>query len=367
MKEEDIIALLEKYDKGECTDEERIFIENWYNDQAKKNAGTLNEEVLFLTHEAGLEMILQRNLNFITWPLRLLLIAATVAIVGSIWTVLFTRPNYQQASYSNDVDPGGNKALLTLQNGKSIPLSDAQSGVVIDASKLSYNDGTLINNESAETFTVSTPIGGTYQVRLPDGSTVWLNAASSITYNAPGNNNQAYRNVSLKGEAYFEVSKDKDHPFIVSTQQQSVEVLGTHFNISAYSDDQSVKTSLLEGSVRVSPIAVRGSATKDILLKPNQQSVLNSNGIYVAKADMNEAIAWKNGEFAFANENLENIMQKVARWYDVEVIYTDKKLAVKPFSGTISKYKKVSQILCLLEATKEVSFKIEGRRITVMP
>ncbi|TKC62520.1 DUF4974 domain-containing protein [Pedobacter hiemivivus] len=373
ITQEDFQALTKKYQDGNCSPQELQQLENWYNNKGKNNPnGELPDDVW----EDDVERFLrtfdsesgekQKGAR-INWPLNILLVAAAIAIIGTFSTLLFKRTAITPTKYSADITPGGNKATLTLQNGKIIQLSDAKAGIVVDASKLTYTDGTLINNERAQSFTISTPRGGTYQVRLPDGSTAWLNAASSLTYNPSLKGEEQYRNVKLSGEAYFEVAKDKEHPFVVTTDKQRIEVLGTHFNVSAYNDELSVKTTLLEGSVKVASLTSTGSETKGVILRPSQQSVLNSNGISVHQIDPTTAIAWKNGEFIFMDERLESIMQKIARWYNVEVIYADKEIANRPFSGFISKYEKVSQVLCLLEATGDVKFKIEGRRIMVKP
>jgi transmembrane sensor len=367
MQKLDAKGYFKKYQAGECSPQEQVIIERYIMsggvspDQIKNMMFELNELHSRINEIPG------KNKK-VNWPLQILLVAATVAVIGSVWTILFTKNASTSITYSNDVNPGGNRAVLTLQNGKKIQLSEAKEGIIIDASKLTYNDGTLINNGYSETFTISTPRGGTYQVYLPDGSKVWLNAASSLTYSMTSlRERDGRRQVRLTGEAYFEVAKDKKHPFTVTTDKQKIEVLGTHFNVSAYRDELAVKTTLLEGSVNVAPLTNSSNAAKGIILKPNQESDLNSSGIKVTNVDASQAIAWKNGEFSFANEKLEVIMQKIARWYDVEVIYADRKTANKPFSGTISKYKNVSEVLKLLEVTGEVHFEIEGRRIKTMP
>lgn len=369
---EDFQTLIQKYQDGNCTQLERQQLENWYNEKANSNPDREFPEDFWEDKELRLQQIInsgsaRRNRSGINWPLNILLIAATIAIVGTFSVLFFKRTDIAAAQYANDVNPGGNKATLTLQNGKKIQLSDTKEGVVVDGTKLSYNDGTLINTDQAQTFTVSTPRGGTYQVGLPDGSKVWLNAASSLTYSPPLKGQEQTRNIKLSGEAYFEVTKDKKHPFVVITDKQKIEVLGTHFNISAYIDDLSAKTTLLEGSVKVAPLSINAT-TKEIILKPGQQSELRKNGISVHEvADPTEVIAWKNGEFIFADERLGSIMQKIARWYDVEVVYTDELLANRKYSGFVSRYGKVSEMLCLLEAMGDVKFKIEGRRIMVKP
>lgn len=264
---------------------------------------------------------------------------------------------------------GKNAAILTLADGRKIDLLKAENGRLTEESgvairktaygKLVYEVkevSTRVNNEKYLN-TISTPKGGQYQVILPDETIVWLNAASSIRFPA-GFTNLKQRKVQLSGEAYFEVAKDKQHPFIVETGQQEVEVLGTHFNLNAYGDEQNVKTTLLEGSVRV-------LSGKDlVVLKPGQQSLLHNHTLDVANADTEEAVAWKNGYFKFNSEPLPSIMRKLSRWYDVEVVYEGKP-GNDRFGGTISRYKNLADVLEMLESTKLVKFKVEGRKIIV--
>lgn len=303
----------------------------------------------------------------INWPLNILLTVAAIAIVGSFYTLSSRKIEIVPIKYATDINPGGNRAILILQNGKKIQLSDNKNGIVIHASKLTYNDGTLIKKDRIQTFTISTPPGGTYQIQLPDSSKIWLNAASTLTYTLNPRGKEKERNIKLSGEAYFEVIKDKKQPFIVTTDKQTIEGLGTRFNVSAYLDDLSSKTTLLDGSVKVTPFATIDNKTKGFILNAAQQCEINSKTIRVSKVDPAETIAWKNGEFSFSEASLENIMQKISRWYNVDIVYTDPKIGSEIFTGTFSRFEKVSQILCLLEATGEVKFKIEERKITVMP
>jgi ferric-dicitrate binding protein FerR (iron transport regulator) len=168
--------------------------------------------------------------------------------------------------------------------------------------------------------------------------------------------------VRLFGEGYFEVAKDKAHPFIVATDKQKVEVLGTHFNINSYADEGSVKTTLLEGSVRVDRT---GRAA--VVLKPNQQSVVSgTKQTDVNTVDVNDVVSWKNGKFVFVREDVRSIMNKIARWYDVQIVY-EGDVKGKALGGSVSRFKNVSEVLEMLSATKAVQFRIEGRKVIVMP
>lgn len=272
----------------------------------------------------------------------------------------------------HDIAPGINKAYLTLADGKRIVLNDAANGRLASQAGIQITktgDGELMYEMRSKSpisltpllNTISTPKGGQYQIRLPDGTKVWLNAASTLKFPATFAN-MRIRNVELSGEAYFEVAKDKTHPFIVATSKQKVEVLGTHFNLNGYDDEPGTKTTLLEGSVRV----VSLNMSKAEILKPGQQSVLSANQqIKIQEVDMNGAIAWKNGYFKFEGEPIQSIMRKISRWYNVEVVY-EGPVSTDKFKGTISRYQNISEVLDMLTLTKLVKFKLEGRRVTVM-
>lgn len=282
------------------------------------------------------------------------------------------QPGNQSAPAIAAITPGSNKAILTLSNGSKISLTDAKAGQIAEQSGVSINktkDGALVyaanssKNNEAVYNSVETPKGGQYQVNLPDGTKVWLNAASSLRYPLEFAGHE--RKVELIGEAYFEVAKNKAKPFKVYTDKEIVEVLGTHFNINAYTDESSTRTSLLEGSVKVTSVKSAAST----VIKPGQQSVINSNAaITVKEIDTDEAVAWKNGYFMFDAESLESILRKVSRWYDVDIQYKGVDLSKGIyFSGTLSKYSDVAKVLNKLEMIGAVHFKIEGRKIIVLP
>lgn len=273
-----------------------------------------------------------------------------------------------------DIAPGGNKALLIMADGTSVNLSKSKQGVIINAADLTYSDGTKVealttdgNKElqPEKMLTLITPRGGQYQLVLPDGTKVWLNAASSIRF--PGSfSSLRNRKVELSGEAYFEVAKNVSQPFVVASNKQEVKVLGTHFNVSAYVDETSTRTTLLEGSVQVNSLSRDLYPDRNrVIIKPNEQAVLSNDNIAVVPVDAQAEIAWKNGEFVFVSEDIERILRKISRWYDVEVTYKDK-LTHTTFSGAISRFENVSQVLRKIEMTNSIHFKLEGRRIIVM-
>ncbi len=263
--------------------------------------------------------------------------------------------------------------MLTLADGTKINLDKAENGEIAhqagwtiskkEGSQLVYSlvtPGEQPSRGNSLFNVIETPRGGEYQVILPDGTRVWLNAASSLRYPAVFAGSE--RRVELRGEAYFEVAHNSKMPFRIKSNHQLVEVLGTHFNISSYADDKIIKTTLLEGSVAVSV----GNDIASQNLKPGQQAVVGHTGssIRIKNVDVEESIAWKNGYFLFNDESIESIMRKVARWYDVDVEYTGKIPSVG-FNGTVLKSKNISGVLKILELTKAVHFKVKGRRVMV--
>jgi mannose-6-phosphate isomerase-like protein (cupin superfamily) len=284
--------------------------------------------------------------------------------------------NSQPARFKNDIQPANNGATLTLGDGKVIALDDAQNGVISQQAGTSVNkkDQQLVYEGQTVTGTVpvsfnivSTAKGKTYKVQLSDGSAVWLNAASSLKF--PTAFTGTDRTVELIGEAYFEVAKNKTKPFHVKANGTVVEVLGTHFNINAYADEPLVKTTLLEGSVKVKfgtfPSKLEGN--QSATLKPGQQSQATSNGTIkvVDNEDLEKVMAWKNGSFAFKEADIETIMREVARWYDADIVYEGK--VTDHFVADVQRGVPVSKLLQLLELTNKVHFKIDGKKITVIP
>jgi ferric-dicitrate binding protein FerR (iron transport regulator) len=296
--------------------------------------------------------------------------AAAVVFIVFSFTAYLSLQKKKEHVFASDVAPGKNKAILTLADGKKISLSDAMNGDVAKEAGFSITktaDGQLVYNvagsenvNDARLNIISTPNGGEWKIQLPDGSTVWLNAASSIQYSLNiGTAKQ--RLVKLDGEAYFEVAKNATHPFIVETDKQSVEVLGTHFNINSYKDERVTKTTLLEGSVRVS----HNITNESEVLKPGEQSLVSVSGMDVKEVNVDEAIAWKNGYFMFNNERQESILRKVARWYDVEIEYADADAKNVMYYGTVSRFEKISKVLSKFEQTGEVRFDIKGNKVIV--
>nr|WP_121272183.1 FecR family protein [Pedobacter schmidteae] len=267
--------------------------------------------------------------------------------------------------------PGSNKATLRLANGTMINLNNSTVQNLGNYGNIQIRKNTKgqivyrvktnnIGTNMALTYNVlSTPKGGQYEIILADGSKVFLNANSSLTF--PTAFSTSERNVSLKGEAYFEIAKNKRSPFKVIANGTEIKVLGTHFNVMAYDDEPELRTTLFEGSVQVSKNKVIR------MIKPGQQATTfpDHNNIDVTEAKLDEVLGWRNGYFIFQDEGIESAMRKIARWYDVEIVYKGD-IQTKEFGGKISRYENITDVLKPLELTGSVHFKLEGRRIIVM-
>jgi len=301
-------------------------------------------------------------------------IAAVAAAVIGIsfagwWFFDGVSGSVNQQSKQELISPGKQSATLTLANGDQIRLQETMNGQIADEMGIKIsksNDGQLIYEvggnvgAGAGNHILSTTKGETYRIKLPDGTQVWLNAASALKYPMRFAL-EGKREVELTGEAYFEVAKDPKHPFIVKTSGQQIKVLGTHFNVNSYADEPVLRTTLLEGSVEVS------SSNQKLRLLPGQQSSLNANGVLkLQQVDTAPIIAWTSHEFMFDGDDIESVMRKIARWYNVDVIYQGKKTTEK-FGGGISRFDDVKQVLNLLENTGAVHFRIEGKTLYVLP
>lgn len=299
--------------------------------------------------------------------------AATVIIIGaSVFTYTLLSPakrNMAAGKVIQDVAPGGNRATLFLSSGKQVDLNSLQIGNIAEEGGTIIKksaDGQLAyfitenSNSPNAVNTVKTPKGGQYQVILPDGSKVWLNAASSITY--PASFSSGGRHVLLTGEGYFEIKtiikNNKKVPFIVESGKQKIEVLGTRFNVNAYDDEKGIKTTLIEGKVKVT------TENETVILKPNQEFNLQPEGISTKKVDAETAIDWTNGDFIFAEENVKSVMRKIARWYNVEVVY-DTDIPAENLSGQISRNRNLSDVLRMLELSGDTKFRIENGSIHI--
>lgn len=321
--------------------------------------------------------------------------ATLLLVIGTGSWYLLSRPSGKAAPvelsntedrFKNDVQPGGNRATLLLADGSAMILDSAGNGLLsqqgdakvikLDNGTIEYKQGAGGGEKEAVVYnTVSTPKGGQFMISLPDGSKAWLNASSTLRF--PTAFTGAERIVELTGEGYFEVRPSRPpgplptspggrgvkRPFIVKAGDVHVEVLGTHFNVNAYSDEDVIKTTLLEGAVKV----IKANASG--LLKPGEEAQAFRQGPLktVKQADLEQTMAWHNGVFAFRNTPIAAIMRQAQRWYDIEVIYSGKVNKEESLNGDIPRNVALSKLLKILEATGSVHFRIEGKTVTVMP
>lgn len=317
----------------------------------------------------------QKNIR--VFPLWKYLSAAVLLIVAGFSVYFFAiKTKMEDQPQQAAILPGKNNATLTLADGKKVNLNEVGNGALLKQSGIQITksaDGQLLYKvlNDAETTAklvsynlVETPRGGQYQIILPDGTKVWLNAASSLKFPMSFASMED-RKVELKGEAYFEVTKDKTHPFKVINEGQEVKVLGTHFNINSYKDEGAIKTTLLEGSVVVTSDYTKNGVREEVKIKPGEQAILTEKGINVVEKDVEEVMDWKNGDFIFQKESLKQIMSRVGRWYNVDVVYEKDVNTGLTFSGQMSRSKNIKEILKNLESTGEIEFEISGSKIKV--
>jgi transmembrane sensor len=300
-----------------------------------------------------------------------------VSLSFSLYFYLSDSKTYsnEQVSHSapakapNPIVPGSSKAILTLANGQRIPLNGTtneeiskQAGISISKNKdgKTFCYASVASTAKQPTINrIETPKGGEFQIVLADGTKVWLNSASSLTF--PDSFSGDKREVKLTGEGYFEVAKDRKKKFLVNVNDATIEVLGTHFNISSYQDEGSILTTLLEGSVKLS------KNNNHVILKPGQQASVahTASQIKVSEIDVAEVMAWKNGIFFFKREDVKSVMKKVARWYDIDVEYRGN-MQGKVLQGTISRFENIEKLMNAFELTGALHYKIEGRRVIIM-
>lgn len=369
----DASKLLEKYSNGKASEKEKELLERWVHELGGNEPVSYTHEEYDEIKERGREIILPfvlKEKRVKLWPKIAIAASIAIAVMAGVYYYQLRSEQSGQQIVASDINPGKVAATLTLSNGKKIYIADVKSGnVAIESGvKITKNESgelvyTIIDNqgESAKMQTLTTYRGETQALILPDGSKVWLNAASSIKY--PSSFAAASkRRVELAGEAYFEIAKDKSHPFLVATDKQEVEVLGTHFNINSYSDEPATKTTLLEGSVRVSNTTTK----EEKILQPGMQANLMADKISIKEVDVYNNSSWRNNQFSFDSEDIQSIMRAVARWYDVEVIY-EGGITKDTFSGGVSRFDKLSSVLQSLEQAGKVHFRISERKVYVTP
>lgn len=403
-----IATLIKKHIQDELTDNEKDQLTGWIS-ESKENQRVFEE----LTNEDTLQLamkdlyeckqardngqsasVVSLDSSKTNWVKYMVAAAVLLAVVCMVWLYTSNRNGKQVAVTKpetkktiQDIAPGGNKAVLTLADGSTIILDNVHNGLIAEQGKTAINkkqDGeleykaTTSHSKLATSYnTVTTPRGGQYQLTLPDGSKVWLNAASSLTF--PVSFTGAARTVQLRGEAYFEVShvplpgSGERMPFVVEVNNgMKVQVLGTHFNIMAYEEEKETKTTLLQGKVKVITEASSqqpgGNGPAAVFLQPGQQALLINEGTNLRvqkEANVAEAVAWKNGLFKFGHTDLKTVMRQLARWYDVQVEYAPG-VPEKYFTGEISRRLNASEVLSVIEFAG-VHCKIEGKKIKVLP
>lgn len=355
--------LLRKYREGTCTPKEKAWVESWY--------ARLNDEPTDLTDSELADDLasLKTKLDGIhrsgtyKWT-TFRTVAAILVTFLSIAISLYwysgehSQPNELASQQPNDIPPGGNRAMLTFSDGSSINLDENKSGIVVGDS-LTYDDGTAIPVEKETKYaTITTPNGGQYQVTLPDGSKVWLNAASSLRY--PMEFTGGQRKVVFEGEGYFDITADEKHPFIVQTPTQEITVLGTEFNVIAYGNEPASSTTLVEGSVSVSQV----STDEKTVIKPGQQAISTGGRLTVATVNVGDYTAWKDGLLMLNNADLPAVARQVERWYDVEFVMGPQQTG-GTLSGILPRDVNLSEVLAGLQFHTGLQFKLEGRRIMV--
>lgn len=380
---EHLDLLIDKYLTGVATDEEKNQLLVWYNSQdhgevewpsASPNEEQNVYERLLAKIDAGTPagVVLPRT-GFVAWYK--ITAAALIFLVASVGGYLYFNnqsiEHTEALSFKNDIAPASSKTILKLANGKELQLEDANSEalrqlgqgqirktedgqLIYDLSGIKRVTGTEVVYNS-----IVTPKGAQYQVFLSDGTKVWLNAASSLRF--PNYFDGKERMVETTGEVYFEVAKDRQHPFIVRTARQAIEVLGTHFNVNAYGDEGLLKTTLLQGSVKIS---LTGGIAEKILKPGEQAQISNSGSIKIIHPDLEESMAWKNNLFQFNNTPIDQVMLQVKRWYDVDLVYTGAKPNLL-FTGVIPKNNNISILLKVLESTGGIKFGIDGKKVII--
>ena len=381
MDDKKIRDILEKYQAGLCSEEEKAWVESWYLhlSDTSEEPELQEPEMASAKKDVWKAIASQRpdvspGRRLVPLYYKTALAAAVLLVMGFAFYFLADRtvssPDTGLVANNDPVRPGGNKAYLTLADGKQINLSDREDGILLEQGGMRVvkkQSGELVYEASGKTSpvtgpagnnTIETPVGGQYQAILPDGTKVWLNSSSSLSYPVQFAANE--RKVTLHGEGYFEVKSDKGRPFRVVSEKQTIEVLGTKFNVNTYEDETAVKTTLLEGSVRVS---LDHAVSR--ILRPGEQASTTGGNIHIYPVDTDQVVAWKNGDFAFEGIALKDIMRQISRWYGVEVVYRHDIGDIR-FGGSISRSKDIQEVLKVLSMTRGVNFKLEGRRVLVM-
>lgn len=362
--------LLYRYNAGNCTPEEESQIEAWFNAYANNIPDVeLSENMELIGQEIWVKLpATNLPVKRKMWP-RFATAAAVVLVLLGLFKLYELNSTDAQHLVQNkikQITPGTFGATLTLANGKQIKLSHLKNGVFAEEAGVKITktaNGELVyqvkdeTSNTLKTNTLATAKGETFKVELPDGSSAWLNAASSLTYNTNLANSEV-RKVKLSGEAYFKVAHDSEHPFVVSTRGHNIKVLGTEFNVSSYENDEAEITTLVQGKISMN------TAKDKAVLMPGEKGTVTNGMIQKAKANIEAATGWKNNEFVFASQDIKSIMKLIDRWYDVNIIY-EGEIPSEKISGSISKFADIHSVLNILQATGTVKIKTAGNRVVV--
>lgn len=360
--QEKMQQLIDRYLRGECTEDEARIVNSYFNKMAEKAPEQSPAKNLSKRKRRVWKNITPSR-NIYRAIAKYTSIAAVLALIFLTWRFVYQSDQddvNQTTSQTEDVAPGSYGATLVLADGRTIKLDSARQGAIMGQS-LTYDDGSPIFGadglplDDVVDIVATTAKGQVYSFTLPDGTKVWLNADSRLTF--PSRFVHSDRRVNLEGEGYFIVHDDPKRSFFVESKGQLVEDLGTAFNIQAYSGESSLKTTLVEGAVMVNGRS----------LMPGQQSVLSSGGdMHILDADIDQVLAWQQGDFVFRGETLEEVFRSVARWYNVEIHYERKEAKAITVGGTVSRSRSIRTVLDLMETTGKVRFKVSGDVITVM-
>lgn len=385
---QEFLEMIKRYAEGKATAEEIRFINFYYEDfenqpeyleikseEERRNIGEnirvqIVGDTFFKTQESGKMPFIYKGWFKVAAAASIILLVAIGINLNKKVYPKETTKNIIPIVLRNDVTPGGNRAKLTLADGTTIILDSATNGnlasqgnikVIKLNGQLSYSKTNNGVNDQVMYNTISTPRGGEYQLVLSDGSKVWLNAASSLRFPASFKGNE--RKVFLTGEGYFEIAENKSMPFKVDVANKGViEVLGTHFNVMSYSDEEIISATLLKGSIRMES----KKSNTIINLMPGQQAQLNDKGSLLLNhtPDIDAIMAWKNEKFVFQNLQLKAIMRQLERWYDIKVTYNNI-ISNDEYTGIISRKVNISEILKFLGSTGSDKFQIQGKQVIV--
>ena len=377
MSTDRINELIKKYINNSASKSEEDELLEWYRAKAYKDSKfPMDKQEVYgaMLEKINDAMKTKHRFNYKTWAVA----ASVVMITGfgvAIYKAGIKSETPKEARVQNKIQPGGNRAILTLANGKKISLVNTangriaiQGGVEVTksvSSQLIYSsqssdlkrESSASKGEEIAYNTIEIPAGGQYQVILPDHSKVWLNSLSQLKFPVSFKNLKE-RRVELTGEGYFEVVHNEKQPFRVSACNTLTEDIGTTFNIKAYKDDPDLKLTLITGAASIT--AGGGYA----VLKPGKQAMYNKD-LTVSSVNFEDEIAWKNGYFRFSDENLENIMKSLARWYNIKYIFQDKSLKNETYAAVTDRFANITPLLNLMEKTGNAEFKIIGNTVMI--